>query len=1228
MNKILKYTLISLVSVFAILLVLFKFLVPAMVNMEELKPELISEVKKATGLNLKVDKLSLATTWTFKIKVKAQNAKVTHQDNSELMNLKQGTVEVSVLPLIFKKLKIDNINLISPEISLYRLKNGHYKLEGIEIPEADESTPAFTPALSGLNVNIKDYKITLVDYYDKAKTYVVKGQTFKLNDFVENKHIKIALVGDLLANNNKIVNYDLKIDTQLPEIEQVEPSKTRKIAAVSPNPLKQFVDLGIKSNINSDIKIRNLNKIPELYGHLNIENLTVLVDSKELPKSFIKLNFDKYLAKINSTLYINQQQYISAQGDVNPIKKPAADLNIKTTNISLSSLKTVSYNTFKTLGIDTSIIKPISINGNLKSDFHIEATPKKLNYKGLTSIDKLNVSFDNIPLVKDFNSKIIDKDNKLVISETNGLLADSLMTVNGTIDESTNTNITAEAVKLNLTTLNVLLKKLKTNKMFKDALKDIDSVSGFMGVKAKLTGKLASVKPEVLLTFDNASVVPDELGLPITAKKGSVYIDLNNAKISDVTVDLLGSPLYISGIISELQSKPKADIDIKLPKFYASNIKKLASIPTVDKKTKLAINNLSSLKGDLSLIVKIKNEKINGSVKINSISAYDSASKLTYAIPSGTILFNDKDADIKNIKLQAKNSNIITNGTIKNIMSVPVIDIIADGVVYTSDLISISSDFKNVFKPNGKLPLVVSLKGKPDNLSLNMQLKADKTTELSMVNIKQLSNLNKILNINATVTPSSIKLVNSGLFTSAKSMDIATANKVLYIDGEIKNIDKPNPVFSNLKVSVPNTLNVSIKNMKNTTANLKANVLLNGALDSPKLMGGIVINNVNAPLYKLTADTFNVDFTNSKISATGRNLKIASSDLEVSALLQPKLSEPYVFDDLIVRSQYLNVDELSSVFASDSPQQPQRLPLIIKQGTFSAKKLKSGDIVAYDTGCNFSMAQDNTVSVPNLKTTAMAGLVTGKVTYNLYSSYTTADIKAENLNAGEVSRVILLQPNLIHGALSSNIKISTQGLTPEQKTRNTKGSIDFKIVNGQMGSLGNFEYFLNAANLVSGNIMGFNVNQTIGVLQPKNTGQFSLLEGVIRLNSGIATIESVKSQGKHLSLYIKGQTNILNNSGDLVIFGRTSQDVVEALGPLGDISIEKLLGQIPHFGALATNLLSAYYAQADQSEIDQIPQLTSEDTESKMFKVIISGNLQNPRAVKSFKWINEQESVY
>lgn len=347
-------------------------------------------------------------------------------------------------------------------------------------------------------------------------------------------------------------------------------------------------------------------------------------------------------------------------------------------------------------------------------------------------------------------------------------------------------------------------------------------------------------------------------------------------------------------------------------------------------------------------------------------------------------------------------------------------------------------------------------------------------------------------------------------------------------------------------------------------------------------------------------------FKNSKLSAKG-NISISGSAL--NPILKGQVSVPALtIPEMMIAMNNLEVS----------------LNGVVANGKGSLKKFVSGGIVAENLSSDFSLI-NNVFYLKNISGDAFSGKINGNVSYNILNGFVGVDFKGSGMSAVRAIEGAAGIKNALSGTLGFNAKITTSGATDVQMMKNLKGNVSFNIDNGTLGNLGRLENLLSAQNITANSIMRAALAPITSLSVIKNTSNFKYITGDLSFNNGWANIKSIKTSGHSMAYYITGRYNLINGTANLVILGRLGSDVVKVLGPLGDLSVQKLTSYIPKFGALTGNLINAMTTNPKGENTSAIPPLSGGNAHYKDFKVSFNGGIESKSSVKSFKWLSNPD---
>jgi uncharacterized protein involved in outer membrane biogenesis len=203
---------ISAVSIVALLIVA-ALVGPSFVDWNKYKPQIISQVKKATGLDVTVGEISMAVLPAPHAKISdvvVTSPRKVKFDN--LLTMKSAEVSVELIPLLSKKINVNQVTLIDPVINAEIMEDGSgswmtdelsgkNKDAAAEVAGEEKSASKAAEAISFNEINIKNGVLAFIDHRTKA-TQDVKN----INLSLEADSLKgpFEAQGDLVYQEKKI----------------------------------------------------------------------------------------------------------------------------------------------------------------------------------------------------------------------------------------------------------------------------------------------------------------------------------------------------------------------------------------------------------------------------------------------------------------------------------------------------------------------------------------------------------------------------------------------------------------------------------------------------------------------------------------------------------------------------------------------------------------------------------------------------------------------------------------------------------------------------------------------------------------------------------------------------------------------------------------------------------------------------------------------------------------
>ena len=1181
MKFLLKYKLFAAIvlGIFAVLYVLFLFVLPNVINLNNCKDDISKILEDNTKLSYDIKNIKIVTSPLLKAGVKIDGLAVSYPNGEKIISSDSAVVKVSLLPLIFKTLKVSDVTIDSPEINLVYLKDGNFDI--VNYFTADSSSQNDVSVQNGTELPIKiasklpvvtvnNYAINIKD--EKTKHVLsAKGEKFVIDDSVINKHFSVYSKGSLYINDVKNVNYDIKFASFWPAMNSTSVDDKEVVAIPKIDFINEIVKYSPSADIVADLEAKEHKGHVDLYGNLDVETLSIKLNNKKLPDSFFRLNSTGHNTKIDSKLYLNTDETASLLADIEHSRSTKININFKTDKITFSSIKDFCMALLNSLNIENDLAD-FSTKGYINADFALNTDLKKFESSGFLKVVDGYISHKKVPVnITNIGADLDFSNNALNIKKASALVNSTKFAMKGKIDSKAVADISVESGDINIASIFNAFAPVDIKKAY-------ILQSGILNLDVLIKGALSEVEPDINVVLEKL-LLKDRLGTfsfannstetkikTKTVSKGIHYngnitlngsvfsihnpalkisapvvkIDVNQSDIQIVpfTVTMNSSKADVSGSIKDYASKMKIDIkadasvkaqDIKnlLPKEYRSFIAAAGIIP-VD--------------------VKIGGNDKN--IELNSQAYSSSANYFAPVIVKGML----NKPGFMNVALSYADDNIN----------------LSDASLYMANKNTVRSDFE------------YNKKG------------ATKITGISGV-VESVSSSHPLLKLNFSI-PQSVVLSNVAMPTSSLTLkgDVAikgdVASPLLKGFVSVKDVNIPDLLTKVQDIDLE--LNEQILGAKIQNLDISGTSLNIDAEASTKLGSVFLIKSM-----KITSAMFDVDNIFKAMDKMAKTFPAPANTAKTSSVGTKSLV----------------------------------LPVKISNGSIDFQKLKmkqaGGDFVANSILGDFSIVND-LFKLSNLKATVYDGAISGNVDYNIATTAVRAKIKGKSINSNSIVTTFAALKDQIMGNMDFDADLKLKGSTYEQQMKSLNGNVTFDIKDGQMGSLGRLETFLKADNLLSQSFISTKVGSLVNTISPYNTGKFSYLNGSLKITNGVALLNPVKMSGPNMSLLITGNVNILSMISSLQISGLLSPAVSKALGPIADVSVSKIASYLPKFGTSISNILNNYNAAMNKAELDKIPALTPAQENCQAFRVVLNGNLNNPPStIKRFQWLNTPEAI-
>ena len=712
------------------------------------------------------------------------------------------------------------------------------------------------------------------------------------------------------------------------------------------------------------------------------------------------------------------------------------------------------------------------------------------------------------------------------------------------------------------------------------------------------------------LNLTHLSVAPNGLELP----EGAIRLALKGSKI-EIDSDFYTAKDEVTKLTGEVKTgkNPKLDLTLKSGADLGNLVKIVnAYAMTFNIKDLQTLSAKGRLDADFNIKSDLKTLTSGGYLKIPSASIRYGLYNISIDNINADVTLDNNNININNIGFSIFNQPLKLYGTIMQDASAD-LHLLAENLNLKGLIIACGQAalLKDNQVNSGLVTLKADIVGKLDNIKptakvilsgLNIKnIPANTVLQLPKTDINIISD-GKTFSGNALST--SIKAINPAATVIIPKLSANIKEDVIEITQTPVTVDK---IKFNLSGKIKNYLSEKINLDFVTAGDIKST--LTGSMNVVKQTLNL---NYSAP------DNCTIIipmFDKSKMTFNG-NIGITGS------MMNPQLSGTVYVPYIDIPEAVVTMNNITAKLRGD-----------ILNGSASVEKFVSGGIAASDITTDFSMKGEY-FYLNNLKANSFEGKIAGDIVYNMANAKTSVTMKGEGMNAEQVIAGSAGIKNALSGTLSFNTKLNLIAYPDyNDMMKSLKGDMSFRIEKGTFGNIGRLEHFFGAANIVGNVILKNTVGAISNLAGIKSTAEFSFLSGKMTFSNGWANLENIKSAGATLSYFVSGKYNLINGTANVVILGRLDGKVVKLLGPLGELSAEKILTFIPKLGVATVSAIKSLTTDPSRERTSEIPSLTAktsvaEGSEAvyKDFKVEFNGGVESKSSVKSFKWLTKADT--
>lgn len=1171
-----------------------------------------------------------------------------------------------------------NLNLKDIEPYVKKLsKNKVKQISGILNISADTNIQKLVTKRVKTQMTIENIFVQ----FDKAQFPLAYKNKLNINaicDFSKNslrieklqilsKGIDLNVKGKIHQVSSKDPNMDLSLNIDKSRLEDFLPflpeidDKEQGINFIA---LKKY---GYYSKFEGNLKIKGKTSKPKLDGEF-LSTEGYVVKPLNIPKATVKIKFGNDKLYLDVNVPTGQNEKVSVKGSTDLYGSKDAQIDVLSTkNVDLQTTQFILNPLHEIFYFDIGPVPIMELYGHGNINLKIKGNKNNPHLDGVLNFINTNASFNGINmLLKNVDGSLYFKDKMTHFITKKAYLDGRPIKIDGTCSLLGELDFN---VLSNNQSLPMLLDVLETSPMLKDIKAQIPpfkTASGAVNLNVKLKGRVKGLDDfkfgqNVFASGDiklngntfllNGLNVPlknlygdvkfdekqSEFNMYSLVDKSKVYIKgkvKNDTTDLDVKGSLKNSPFHLSGSIKNMFKKNQ-DVDFKLyaDNFDVASIKALSNSHYISEGQRRLIDEFSDASGHVNIRATYRNNVLNSRIRLDNISFVDSALNVPIRIYSGSVEINKDKVTLYKVNSSADSMPLFLDGTVTNIYSKPYFNLYLNSKPTQSFIEKYIN--KNAIYPlkiKGDIIYSARLQGTKDSFATKAEIDLGEDSNIYYMG-STLGDVNNPIRMYLDT-----KVANGSIYVSNFQYDklISSQNNREFISQQLNakgkiNIKGKNISFSNFRVKTQNPTDAKIFNIVFKKPMVKqglftSNILINGSIGSPKMLGNINFTGIDIPLLDTTIKDVSLDFDPEYIGIKSKG-EVFSNKIVLFANMKNRFTPPYEFSNVDIYFGNLNINDamksLSKIqVESDmhkAPEQKQGVgitDIVIKNGKLRADSVLVKNILARNLNADFSLNEKLIFALDNFKFDVAEGVINGNFKYNLLNANTSLALNVNNANANSISEALFDLPNQIYGSLTGDVSLSCNGRTHTTCMNTLSGKGGFRVADGRMPKLGSLEYLLKASNLVKSGITGVTINSIIDVITPLKTGNFETINGGFEINGGLAHFIQIFSKGKDLSLFLTGTYNFQTLIADMEVFGRLSKKISNALGPIGNTSINTLFNAIPGLNLDETN--KAEFVK----NLNKVPGFELNDKTYRIFSAEIYGDINGENYVKSFRWVD------
>lgn len=468
---------------------------------------------------------------------------------------------------------------------------------------------------------------------NKGIVFDIPLSNFKLDAGIKNKKLvinqayfidnnaKIKLQGSIanFLKHNKVLNLDINIkNSRVEEITRIFP-KEIYVPKDAINKLKKYNAKGL---IDGNISIKGYYKKPELFGHINYKDFSIIDSPAGIPGGSGYVDFNGKTLFINTKTYITPKGYVVSKGYINPLFDRTLHLKIKsnTTDIHRADMALLALQDI--IGFRMGTVPLMRFYGTGDVDLKIDGQFKNPHLYGYINVKNGKATYEGLAGVgHNINGQVIFKDQNVIYDKLSGYVKTTKVYPSGYSNLDAFSDVKLKLVNVNLKDGLEFVNNSSLLYQVKKALRMLKNPSGITNGEVNLKGTAENLQTWGSFTTNGANTYYDGLSQEIKNVSGKIRYTTNEVFFDNLTGNVANSKVSMNGKISNSNI---ANITFSSTNIDLSHIRQLVLSSSLLKPSSIYFKDFKSLNGNaegiLTLIGDINSPESFNNLKIKSVS--------------------------------------------------------------------------------------------------------------------------------------------------------------------------------------------------------------------------------------------------------------------------------------------------------------------------------------------------------------------------------------------------------------------------------------------------------------------------------------------------------------------------------------------------------------------------------------------------------------------------------